>query len=181
MYAPPGVVHGFRSLCRARFLNVHTPDGGFADALRDRDRGGPGLFDSVDAEPGSGLPATEAILLDAGAGEALRANHRVATIKVGSDHLSLIELALEPAFGGPSPHTHDDHTDSFYGLDGTAELIVDGPRVVAEAGTFVAVPRGIERIVTSGPAGARLLNVHAPGVGFADRLRELSVAAAAPR
>jgi quercetin dioxygenase-like cupin family protein len=178
VYAPPGVVHGFRSLSPARFLNVHTPDGGFAAALRERDRGGPGVFDSVDAEPGSGLPATEAILLDAGAGEALRANHRVATVKVGSDHLSLIELSLEPGFGGPTPHAHDDHTDCFYVLDGTAVLLVDGRRVVAEAGTFVAAPPGVEHTFTSGPAGARVLNIHAPGVGFADRLREMSVAAA---
>jgi hypothetical protein len=38
--APPGVVHGFRSTSPARFLNFHTPDGGFADNLRDLDRGG---------------------------------------------------------------------------------------------------------------------------------------------
>ncbi len=181
VYAPPGVVHGFRSLSAARFLNFHTPDGRFAEALRERDRGGPGSFDSVDAAPGSGRPATEAILLDAGAGEALRANHRVATIKVGSDRLSLIEFALEPAFGGPSPHIHDDHTDAFYVLDGAAELLVDGRRVVAEAGSFVAAPPGVEHTFTSGPTGARLLNIHAPGVGFSDRLRELSLAATAPR
>jgi quercetin dioxygenase-like cupin family protein len=114
VYAPPGVVHGFRSLSPARFLNFHTPDARFADALRERDRGGPGPFDSVDAAPGSGLPATAAILLDAGKGEILYGSRRVATIKVGSDELSLIEFDLDPAFGGPDPHTHDDHTDSFY-------------------------------------------------------------------
>lgn len=162
VYAPPGVVHGFRSLSPTRFL-----------------RGGPGPFDSIDAEPGSGLPATDAILLDAGEGETLYGSHRVATIKVGSDELSLIEFDLDPAFGGPDPHTHDDHTDSFYVLDGTAEFLADGRRFVAEAGTFVAATPGVEHTFTSGPAGARLLNIHAPGVGFADRLRDMSFAAAA--
>jgi quercetin dioxygenase-like cupin family protein len=179
VYAPPGVVHGFRSLSPARFLNFHTPDGRFANALRERDRGGPGPFDSVDAAPGSGLPATDAILLDAGEGEVLYGSHRVATIKVGSDELSLIEFDLDPAFGGPDPHMHDDHTDSFYVLDGSAELLVDGRRVIAEAGTFVAATPGVEHTFTSGPVGARLLNIHAPGVGFTDRLRDMSVAAAA--
>lgn len=179
VYAPPGVVHGFRSLAPTRFLNFHTPDGRFAAALRERDRGGPGPFDSVAAAPGSGLPATDAILLEAGEGETLYGSHRVATIKVGSDELSLIEFDLDPAFGGPDPHTHDDHTDSFYVLDGTAEFLVDGRRFVAEAGTFVAATPGVEHTFTSGPAGARLLNIHAPGVGFADRLREMSFAAAA--
>lgn len=179
VYAPPGVVHGFRSLSPARFLNLHTPDGRFPEALRERDRGGPGAFDSVDAAPGSGLPATGAVLLDAGEGEVLVGSHRVATVKAGTDVLSLIEFDLDPAFGGPDPHTHDDHTDSFYVLDGTAELLVGGRRVVAEAGAFVAATPGVEHTFTSGPAGARLLNIHAPGVGFTDRLRGMSVAASA--
>ena len=38
-YAHPGLVHGFRSTTSARFLNFHTPDGGFAPNLRARDRG----------------------------------------------------------------------------------------------------------------------------------------------
>jgi quercetin dioxygenase-like cupin family protein len=40
--APPGFVHGFRSTSATRFLNFHTPDGGFAENLRARDRGEPG-------------------------------------------------------------------------------------------------------------------------------------------
>ena len=70
--APPGVVHGFRSTSPARFLNFHTPDAGFAGNLRDLDGGGPGGFDSFDAEVGSGLPASEAVLLGAGEGERRR-------------------------------------------------------------------------------------------------------------
>lgn len=174
LYAPPGVVHGFRSLSPARYLNLHTPDCGFADALRERDRGGPGAFDSVAAAPGSGRPASEAILLGAGEGELLHGAHRQATVKVGSPELSLIEFVLGPAFGGPEPHVHDDHTDAFYVLDGSAVLQVEGQELVAGSGTFVAAPPGVEHTFTSGPDGARLLNVHAPGVGFVERLREMS-------
>ena len=51
--APPGFVHGFRSTMPTRFLNFHTPDAGFAEHLREVDRGEPGGFDSVDARPGA--------------------------------------------------------------------------------------------------------------------------------
>jgi hypothetical protein len=36
---PPGVVHAFTSVGRARFLNVHAPSCGFADYLRAADAG----------------------------------------------------------------------------------------------------------------------------------------------
>ena len=94
--APPGFVHGFRSTMPTRFLNFHTPDARFAEHLRELDRGEPGGFDSVDARPGDGLTHTGAVLLHAGEGEALRANNRVATIKIGTDDLCLIEFELEP-------------------------------------------------------------------------------------
>lgn len=116
--APAGVVHGFRSTSPARFLNIHTPDGGFEDNLRDLDRGGPGGFDSFEAEVGSGLPPSDAVLLQAGEGERLPTMTRVATIKIGREELSLTEFELEPDFEGPPPHSHDDHVDSFYVLEG---------------------------------------------------------------
>src|SRR5438034_2346721 len=85
--APPEVVHGFRSTSRARFLNFHTPDGGFADNLRARNRREPGGFDSVDVPAGTGPPADDAIFLGPGEGERLEANTRVATIKAGREEL----------------------------------------------------------------------------------------------
>src|SRR5204862_3380018 len=59
--APPEVVHGFRTTSRSVFLNFHTPDGGFADHLRARNRGVEGGFDSVDVPAGSGKPPIEAV------------------------------------------------------------------------------------------------------------------------
>src|SRR5438046_1939094 len=111
--APPEVVHGFRSTSRARFLNFHTPDAGFADNLRARNRGEQGGFDSIDAAPGTGPPATDAVFLGPGGGERLEGTTRVATIKIAREEICLVEFELEPGFEGPDPHAHDDHIDSF--------------------------------------------------------------------
>jgi quercetin dioxygenase-like cupin family protein len=173
--APPEVVHGFRTTSPSRFLNFHTPDGGFADNLRARDRRERGGFDSVDAEPGSGRPPTDAVLLGAGGGERLEANDRVATIKAGRDELSFVEFDLAPEWDGPDPHSHDDHIDSFYVLDGEPEFLMGDTRVRLGAGSFVAAPRGVVHTFGNpGPGRARLLNVHAPSRGFHEFLRRVS-------
>jgi quercetin dioxygenase-like cupin family protein len=169
--APAGVVHGFRSTSPARFLNFHTPDAGFAGNLRELDRGGPGDFDSFDAPVGSGLPGSNAALLHAGEGEELEAHNRLATIKIGREELSLVEFQLEPGFEGPEPHTHDDHVDAFYVLEGEAEFLLGGQKLLLGAGSFVAAPPGVEHTFSSGPGSSRLLDVHAPGSGFHEWLR----------
>jgi len=169
--APPEVVHGFRSTRTTRFLNFHTPDGGFADNLRARNRGEPGGFDSVDAEPGDGLPPTDAIVLHAGEGERLESEHRTAWIKVGRGELAMVEFDIEPGFEGPRPHTHDDHVDSFYVLEGEAEFQVEGETVLLGAGSFVAAPPGVEHTFAVGPGRSRLLNVHGPSSGFHESMR----------
>jgi mannose-6-phosphate isomerase-like protein (cupin superfamily) len=170
--APPEVVHGFRTTSPARFLNFHTPDAGFAENIRAVNRGEPGGFDSVDVEPGSGRPPTDAFLLAAGEGERLLGNNRVARIKVGREELSMIEFDLEPGFEGPDSHAHDDHIDSFYVLDGEAEFLMDGETVRIGSGSFVAAPLGVVHTFSNpGPGRVRLLNIHAPSTGFHDRLR----------
>jgi quercetin dioxygenase-like cupin family protein len=173
--APPEVVHGFRSTRTARFLNFHTPDGGFADSLRARNRGEEGGFDSVDAEPGSGKPPTEAVFWRPGEGERLAANNRVATIKTGREELALIEFELQPGFEGPDPHSHDDHVDSFYVLDGEVDFLVGDEWMRLPAGSFVAAPLGVTHaFATRDGQHARLLNIHAPSTGFHDRLRDMT-------
>ena len=174
-YAPPGVVHGFRSTSPARFLNFHTPDSGFAGNLQALDRGEPGGFDSVDAPPGSGRAPTNAVMLGPGEGERLEGDKRSATIKAGRDELSLVEFELEPGWTGPDPHTHDDHVDSFYVLEGEPEFLLDGETLRLGPGSFVAAPIGVVHTFSNpGPERVRLLNVHAPSSGFHEFLRRVS-------
>jgi quercetin dioxygenase-like cupin family protein len=173
--APPEVVHGFRSTSRARFLNFHTPDGGFADNLRAHNRREPGGFDCVDATPGSGKPPTDAVFWSPGEGERLAASNRVATIKVGREELALVEFALEPGFEGQEPHSHGDHVDSFYVLEGEVDFLMGDEWLRLPAGSFVAAPIGVRHaFATHNGQRARLLNIHAPSTGFHDRLREMS-------
>lgn len=171
--APPQVVHGFRTTSRCVFLNFHTPDGGFADSLRARNRGGKGGFDSIDALPGSGKPPTDALFWPRGGGERLVANNRVATIKAGREELAVIEFELEPGFEGPDPHSHADHVDAFYVLEGEVDFLTGDEWLRLPAGSFVAAPIGVTHtFATHDGQRARLLNVHAPSTGFHDRLRE---------
>jgi quercetin dioxygenase-like cupin family protein len=173
--APPEVVHGFRTTSRSVFLNFHTPDGGFADNLRARNRGEEGGFDSVDAEAGSGKPPTEAVFLPPGEGELLKGNNRVSTIKAGREELSLIEFELAPGFEGPDPHTHDDHVDSFYVLEGEPEFVAGEQTLRLGPGSFIGAPIGFRHAFGNpGDQPARLLNIHAPSVGFHDWLRSVS-------
>jgi quercetin dioxygenase-like cupin family protein len=170
--APPEVVHGFRTTSRSVFLNFHTPDGGFADNLRARNRREKGGFDSVDAPPGSGKPPTEAVFWRPGEGERLAANNRVATIKVGREELALIEFELERGFEGPDPHSHDDHVDSFYVLGGEADFLVGDEWLRLPAGSFVAAPIGVTHTFGNRDGQhARLLNIHASSTNFHERLR----------
>lgn len=57
---PPGVVHGFRndSGVPATWLNMHTPNGGFADYLRGARDGVEVAWDSREPPAGGGLPAS---------------------------------------------------------------------------------------------------------------------------
>ncbi len=171
--APPELIHGFRTTGTARFLNFHTPDGGFAANLRARDRGEPGGFDSVDVPAGSGARGPAGVVLAAGEGERVEGRHRSATIKVGRDELSLIEFEIEPGWGGPDPHTHQDHADAFFVLEGEASFTLGDETVLLGAGSFVAAPPGTLHTFGVGPGPARVLNVHAPSAGFHDWLREL--------
>ena len=172
--APPEVVHGFRSTSRARFLNLHTPDAGFADNLRARNRGEQGGFDSIDAAPGTGPPATDAVFLGPGGGERLEGTTRVATIKIAREEICLVEFELEPGFEGPDPHAHDDHIDSFYVLEGEPQFLLGDETVRLGPGAFVAAPLGFTHTFANpGPERARLLNIHAPSTGFHEWLRRM--------
>lgn len=86
--------------------------------------------------------------------------------------LEVIELRFGPDFEGVDPHVHDDHVDSFYVLEGEAEFTVGDELFHAGSGSWVAAPAGTRHgFRNAGEGELRLLNVHAPNVGFARRLR----------
>jgi quercetin dioxygenase-like cupin family protein len=86
--------------------------------------------------------------------------------------LEVIEVSFGPEFEGVGLHAHDDHVDSFYVLAGEAEFTVGDAVFRAGPGSWVAAPAGVEHgFRVAGEGELRMLNVHAPNVGFAQRLR----------
>jgi mannose-6-phosphate isomerase-like protein (cupin superfamily) len=81
-----------------------------------------------------------------------------------------------PRREGTDLHIHRRHSDVFYVLDGelTIRLGVEDERVTAPAGTLVLVPPlVVHGFLNATDADVRYLNFHAPGMGFADYLRDL--------
>jgi len=54
-------------------------------------------------------------------------------------HIEALELAFPADFEGVDPHTHPDHTDSFYVLEGEVEFFQDGEWHRSGPGTFLSV------------------------------------------
>lgn len=84
----------------------------------------------------------------------------------------IIELRFGPDFEGVDAHAHDDHVDSFFVLAGEAEFQVGDDVFRAGPGSFVAAPAGVTHGFRNvSDSELRLLNIHGPNVGFAERLR----------
>jgi mannose-6-phosphate isomerase-like protein (cupin superfamily) len=87
--------------------------------------------------------------------------------------LEVVELRFGPNFEGVEPHSHRDHVDSFYVLEGEAEFVLGDETVRVGPGSYVAAPVGaVHGFRNVGDGELRMLNVHAPNVGFGDRLRK---------
>ena len=163
---PPNLIHAFdnESAEDARFLNFHAPSGGFADYMRGKTPG----FDAFDPPADGGEPPSAAIVSPPGGGERLVRGHLAHYIKAQLPQLAAIEESFAPDWE-VEPHSHADHVDSFFVLEGEVEFLNDtgGP------GTFVAAPpnavHGFK--ILGDRASTSLLNIHAPDTGFADRMR----------
>jgi quercetin dioxygenase-like cupin family protein len=174
---PPNVSHSFdnASDADARFLNFHTPDGGFAQYMRDLRDGNEATFDSFDPPGGGGLPASEAIVSGPGEGERMVRGSRDARMKCELEHLCLAEWELSGPLGGPDEHHHERQVDAFYVLDGELEFTVEGEVHRAGPHTLASVPVGVRHTFKHPwDAPGRLLNIHAPDGGFAAFLRRVS-------
>jgi mannose-6-phosphate isomerase-like protein (cupin superfamily) len=92
------------------------------------------------------------------------------------DALHVTWSRFGPRREGADLHVHRHHTDVFYVIDGelAIRLGVQDDRIVAPAGTFVVVPPlVVHGFLNGSDADVRYLNLHAPGLGFADYLRAL--------
>ena len=118
------------------------------------------------------LDERHAILLGPDEGEELEGPRREIRVRYEGDELEILEFWSEPGFGPIEPHVHDDHTDSFYVLEGEVEFTVGDETKRAGPGTWVAAPPGVRHgFAIPGPEGAHFLNIHAPGSGFIDSIR----------
>ena len=104
-------------------------------------------------------------------GERLPRGDRYHRVLAEEPALEAFELRFGPDFI-VEPHTHDDHVDSFYVLDGEVEFTL-GDRVVrAGPGTWMSAPPGARHgFANGGTDRARVLNLHAPDAGFAEFVR----------
>jgi mannose-6-phosphate isomerase-like protein (cupin superfamily) len=167
---PPGVVHGFdndgpREL---RFLNYHAPGSGFAEYLRGRNDD----FDQQDPPADGGRPASDALIVPPGDGERFQRRTSAITILGDLPELSFSMLEVGPVWQGIPAHDHSDQVDSFFVLDGEAELVSGDGFVPAGSGSFYGAPPGAWHGIREAPAeGTVFLNAHGPDAGFADWVR----------
>ncbi len=113
----------------------------------------------------------DSIVSRPGDGERFERDNRTVTIRIDLPELSVHELEFDTTFEVP-PHSHDDHVDAFYVLEGELELTVGDDVVRVGPGTLIAEPRGVMHgLRNPGPGHVRILNFHAPDAGFADVIR----------
>jgi len=116
-------------------------------------------------------------LIPAGGGEIIgdAADRRV-EILCDHDSLHATWSRFAPGREGADLHVHREHTDLFYVLEGefTLRLGPEGEQVRMPAGTVARMPPMVVHGFRNGSdAELRFLNFHAPGVGFADYMRDL--------
>jgi len=168
VHIPPEVIHTFGNPGPepGRYLNLHAPGMGFDEYLRGRFEG---EFDQVvHPPPGSGRPTSEATLRAPGEGDELALGPSRTCVKAGGDDapasLAVLETSVAPAFPGAKPHRHEATVDSFYVLEGTLTVQLDGQTASAEAGSYAMVPPGTAHTFSNpGVDPVRFLNVMAPG------------------
>jgi mannose-6-phosphate isomerase-like protein (cupin superfamily) len=166
--APAGIVHTFRNEGPAdsRFLNFHAPGCRFGEYMRDlvaeRDTS---WFDSADPPADGGPPASAALYVPVGEGEREADGAGISlTWKSCRDEIALVEQLVDPGSESLPPRHDETHTTAFYVLEGTPRMRLDDDAVEPGAGTFIAVPPGVEHSFSNpGPGPVRLLVLIAPG------------------
>jgi quercetin dioxygenase-like cupin family protein len=180
---PPEVIHTFGNPGPepGRYINLHAPGMGFDEYLRGRL---PEFDQDYDVPPGSGRPTSEALLLAPGEGYELAVGPSRVAIKAGASDgmgsLAILETTLPPGVQGPVRHVHDETVDSFYVLEGTLTVQLDGRTAEAGAGSYVLIPPGNPHTFSNPSEDpVRVLNVMAPG-GFEGYFREVAALGGPP-
>jgi mannose-6-phosphate isomerase-like protein (cupin superfamily) len=181
---PPEVIHTFRNPDPerpGRYLNFHAPGCGFDEYMRGNK---PDFDQDYDVPPGSGRPTEEAALRQPGEGEELAIGPSRAIVKAGAPDgmgsLTILDSTAAPGFPGPRLHVHDHTVDSFFVIEGTLTVQLDGKQEEAPAGSYVLIPPGNAHTFSNpGDGPVRFLNVMAPG-GFEGYLREAAAQGGPP-
>ena len=107
-----------------------------------------------------------------GEGERLDRQDRSFRLLIQLPDLEVVEGTFEYGWEGVDLHTHSDHADAFYVIEGEVEFLVEGEWRRAGPGTFFSAPRGVEHgFRNPGPGRIRVLNIHAPNTGFVEQMR----------
>jgi quercetin dioxygenase-like cupin family protein len=116
-----------------------------------------------------------AVVVPAGGGEIVGDSpDRRVEILSDRDSLAATWTRFGPGREGADLHVHREHSDLFYVLAGelTVRLGVDDELVTVPAGMLARIPPLVVHGFRNAGAGElRLLNLHAPGLRFADYLR----------
>lgn len=94
-------------------------------------------------------------------------------IKGAHEHVVVSEIRLSPGTPGPAAHVHHHHSDAFYVLEGELTVRLGDEERPLDPGGFVRIPPNVVHTVRNASEAAplRVLNVHAPSMGFDDYLR----------
>jgi quercetin dioxygenase-like cupin family protein len=112
------------------------------------------------------------IVVAPGDGETLSSGTSVRHVKVDLEGLHVTEYSVESAPMGDL-HTHERHADAFYVLEGELEVAVsETETVLVGTGGFAVAPPGAVHAFAV-PKRVRFLNIHAPGMNFAEYLRQI--------
>ena len=95
------------------------------------------------------------------------------TLKTGREEIVLSEANHTGGVGEPPPHVHHEHADCFYVLEGELRFLTgDAETLVGPGGIVVAPPTS--RTPTGASRPQRFVNIHAPGIGFDHRIRQIA-------
>ena len=137
---PPGVVHGFRGPGDARYLNIRA-DGGTSSTSAGSPATASGSTGASDIdEPQE--PA-DAIVAGPDGGERLERRFLHERDQGGDDADLALRADVRRDVEGVDRHSHDDHIDSFFVLEGEVDFLLEGRTVRAGADSYVAAPLNV--------------------------------------